>query len=216
MSEDGEKSLERVIINGDLSSLSSVEKVMHYKHVCESLGLNPLTKPFEYITLQGKMTLYPKRDCTDQLRKINGISIMIVSRGMSEDGQSYEVVARAIDRTGRYDEDIGTVSIANLKGDQRSNAIMKAETKAKRRVTLAICGLGWLDETETSDIPNAVSSTENIIPSVAAEVRCLLSETKEKEAYALCESLSINEKHKLWALLNVEERETLKKIKEAA
>ena len=32
---------------------------------------------------------------------------------------------------------------------------MKAETKAKRRVTLSICGLGMLDETEVESIPDA-------------------------------------------------------------
>src|SRR6185312_3719783 len=32
---------------------------------------------------------------------------------------------------------------------------MKAETKAKRRVTLSICGLGMLDETEVDSIPDA-------------------------------------------------------------
>jgi hypothetical protein len=31
---------------------------------------------------------------------------------------------------------------------------MKAVTKAKRRVTLSICGLGMLDETEVETIPN--------------------------------------------------------------
>jgi hypothetical protein len=30
---------------------------------------------------------------------------------------------------------------------------MRAETKAKRRVTLSIAGLGWLDETELATIP---------------------------------------------------------------
>src|SRR5574343_296815 len=33
--------------------------------------------------------------------------------------------------------------------------MMKAETKAKRRVTLSICGLGMLDETETATIQDA-------------------------------------------------------------
>jgi len=32
---------------------------------------------------------------------------------------------------------------------------MKAETKAKRRVTLSIAGLGWLDETELDTIPHS-------------------------------------------------------------
>ena len=33
--------------------------------------------------------------------------------------------------------------------------MMKAETKGKRRVTLSICGLGMLDETEVGSIPDA-------------------------------------------------------------
>jgi hypothetical protein len=36
-----------------------------------------------------------------------------------------------------------------------ANALMKAETKAKRRVTLSICGLGMLDESEVESIPGA-------------------------------------------------------------
>ena len=42
-----------------------------------------------------------------------------------------------------------------LKGDALANALMKAETKAKRRVTLSIAGLGWLDETELDTIAQA-------------------------------------------------------------
>jgi hypothetical protein len=38
-------------------------------------------------------------------------------------------------------------------GDVLANALMKAETKAKRRVTLSLAGLGWLDETELDTIP---------------------------------------------------------------
>jgi hypothetical protein len=37
---------------------------------------------------------------------------------------------------------------------------MKAETKAKRRVTLSLSGLGYLDETEISDIP--ANATEEV------------------------------------------------------
>jgi hypothetical protein len=60
----------------------------------------------------------------------------------------YTVTARAEDMTGRTDESCGVVSLKGLMGEARSNKIMCAETKAKRRVTLSICGLGWLDETE--------------------------------------------------------------------
>ena len=46
---------------------------------------------------------------------------------------------------------MGVVSIAGLKGEALANAMMKAETKAKRRATLSICGLGWMDEVEALD-----------------------------------------------------------------
>jgi len=67
----------------------------------------------------------------------------------------YIVKAKARDKYGRSDESTGAVVIGNLKGEMKANAIMKAETKAKRRVTLSICGMGWADETEVQSIPGA-------------------------------------------------------------
>lgn len=145
--------IESVVINGDLAKLSPAERVNYYRSVCESLGLNPLTKPFSYIVLNGKLTLYTTKDATDQLRKKNGISINIISREKLDD--LYVVTARATTPDGRQDESIGAVNIKGLSGDALANAIMKAETKGKRRVTLSICGLGWTDESEIESIPNA-------------------------------------------------------------
>jgi thioredoxin-like negative regulator of GroEL len=65
------------------------------------------------------------------------------------------VHVRARTADGRQDEDMGVVNIDGLAGDAAANAILKAITKAKRRVTLSICGLGWLDETEADAIPGA-------------------------------------------------------------
>lgn len=142
--------VERVLIHGDLRQLSPAQKVSYYKAVCESMGLNPLTRPFEYIVLNGKETLYAKRDATDQLRNVHHVSVQIIAREVTED--CYVVTARATMPNGRQDESIGAVPIATLKGEVRANAMMKCETKAKRRVTLSICGLGILDETEVESI----------------------------------------------------------------
>ena len=65
------------------------------------------------------------------------------------------VTVKARNGKGRTDMAKGAVTITNLKGDALANAMMKAETKAKRRVTLSLCGLGLLDETEIETIPNA-------------------------------------------------------------
>jgi hypothetical protein len=93
------------------------------------------------------------QDCTDQLHRIHGISISIVN--LERLGDIHVVTARPKDRTGREDENTGAVAIGNLKGDALCNALMKGETKAKRRVTLSMAGLGWLDETELDTIPSA-------------------------------------------------------------
>jgi hypothetical protein len=144
--------MESVILKGDISKLTPDERVRYYTETCRSLGLNPLTRPFEYIKLQGKEILYARRDACDQLRKIHGINIAIVSQDEREGILSIHV--RATDATGRADEDLGVVAFGEqLRGEVRANAIMRAVTKAKRRVTLSIAGLGLLDEAEIADIP---------------------------------------------------------------
>ena len=139
-----------VLVQGDLSTMDEGQRANYYLRVCESLGLNPHTQPFEFIKLNGQLKLYATRACSDQLRKLHGVSITIHARELVED--IYTVVARAEDVSGRTDEASGIVSVKNLSGEARANALMKAETKAKRRVTLSICGLGWLDETEVESI----------------------------------------------------------------
>jgi hypothetical protein len=151
--EIGGSLIERVVVQGDLSKLSPADRTDYYSKVCASLGLNPLTKPFDYIQLNGKLTLYAKRDATDQLRKLHKISITITARDRIDD--VYVVTAKAKNADGREDESTGAVNVAGLKGDALANALMKAETKAKRRVTLSICGMGLLDESELETIPAA-------------------------------------------------------------
>jgi hypothetical protein len=136
---------------GDLSALSPEKRTQLYGAICRSVGLNPLTKPFEYIKLNGKLTLYALKGATDQLRKVNGVSITKIE--MNAVNGILMVTAYAQDASGRTDSDLGAVPIGNLQGEALANAHMKAITKAKRRVTLSIAGLGWLDESEVESIP---------------------------------------------------------------
>ncbi len=167
---------EQVAIAGDLAKLTPEQRMSYYGEVCRSMGLNPLTRPFEYIVLNDKLTLYARRDATDQLRKIYGVSVAIVARETVEG--VYVVTARGTTADGRSDESVGAVPLVKEDGewstaqsgkrffkgngqyrpigpDDRANAMMKAETKAKRRVTLSIVGLGWLDETEIETVASA-------------------------------------------------------------
>lgn len=159
--------LERVIASGDLSRLTPEERNSLYVQTCSSLGLNPMTRPFEYVTLQGKMVLYARKDATDQLRAIRDVSVSIASR--EKVGELLIVTARAT-IGGRSDESIGAVALEGLRGSDLANAYMKAETKAKRRVTLSICGLGFLDESEIGDVGAAPMNRRPAIMSAAGPV----------------------------------------------
>lgn len=150
----GAATMEKVLIQGDLKGLTPSERVHYYNSVCQSLGLNPLTRPFDYLTLNGKVMLYAKRECTEQLRQIHSVDVSIKAREVTEG--CFAVTATAKLPTGRTDESIGAVSLEGLKGEARANALMKAETKAKRRVTLSICGLAFLDESEIDGVRPAV------------------------------------------------------------
>lgn len=147
--------MERVITTGDLAKLTPEDRVLYYNAVCESIGLNPLTKPFDYLSFNGRTVLYASKTCTDQLRKMHSVTPEIVSREFEPDLGLYIVTARATLPDGQCDEDVAAVNVTGLRGEALANAIMKCHTKAKRRVTLSICGLGWLDESERDSIPNA-------------------------------------------------------------
>ena len=138
--------IEAVIAKGDLAQLTADERARYYVKVCESIGLNPMTRPFEYLTLNGKLILYARKDCTDQLRSIYDVSVTDLTQ-MERDGV-FTIVAKVHDKHGRSDMATGAVHIQGLRGEPLANAFMKAETKAKRRATLSICGLGFLDESE--------------------------------------------------------------------
>ena len=151
--QDNAAIIEQVVIGGDLSKLTPAQRVSYYRQVCESLGLNPLTKPFAYLNLSSKLVLYAQRDATDQMRRIHGVSIKLTESKTVEG--VYVVGALATNKEGRTDEATGAVSTGSLKGEMLANAMMRAETKAKRRVTLSICGLGWMDETEVETVREA-------------------------------------------------------------
>ncbi|EAJ1691368.1 hypothetical protein CIS02_05595 [Campylobacter coli] len=165
---------ELALVKGDLSKLSDVERASYVKNLCESLGLNMLTKPFEYIVLNGKLTLYANKSATDQLRQIRKVSI--TKTEVAQVGDIYMVTAYAATPDGRTDCDTGALNIKNLGGDNLANAIMKAITKAKRRVTLSICGLGMLDDSELETI---CGSDEKAIENKAKEIKALGAELRK-------------------------------------
>lgn len=168
--------MEQVLLGGDLSKLTPPQRLFYYQQVCESVGLNPLTRPFLYLSFQGKLVLYATKEAAEQLRINRQISIIDMRRETIGDVVLVTVIAQ--DGTGRRDTASGSLSMVYpatitewvngqkrtsahpkagkpLEGDDLANALMKAETKAKRRVTLSMCGLsGRLRDDVTEDDVN--------------------------------------------------------------
>ena len=138
-----------------LDKLSQEKRSELLDALCDSLNLNRLTSPFRLIVFQGKTKIYATKDCTEQLRRIYGISAKCVRKETVD--SVYEVEVEVSDIHGRTDFASGGVGISkSTSGDAMANARMKAETKAKRRATLSICGLGLLDESEIETLPGEV------------------------------------------------------------
>lgn len=199
--------LQKVIINNDLSNLSPIEKVQYIKHVCNSLSLNPLTKPIQLIKFQGREIMYFAKDATEQLRKINNVSVDRLESKLINDS-IYIVTAYASIDGKRTDSATGVISILGMKGEMLSNAMMKAETKAKRRVTLSICGLGHMDECEVKSLIGSQNININYqdndnVNNINEDIK-LINECKTYEELKIV----FTDKYKHW--VNIREIENIK------
>jgi len=146
------------------------------------MGLDPFTKPFDILRLSGKEVLYCTRSGTQQLNKLHSVSHTITARDTNDEAGVYIVTSKATLPDGRCTESIGAVNIAGLKGEAYANAIMKAETKAKRRATLDLLGLGVLDESEAESIPNATTVALQTMVEALPEMEIESVEVIEEDA----------------------------------
>lgn len=142
------------VTGGNLTTFSIPDRLLYYNAVCERAGLDPALQPFTFLSSNNKITLYCNRVGAQQLSRANKVSHAIVNREVVSG--IFIVTAQAKNGVGpdeRQTESIGAVPIEGLKGDNAANAMMKAETKAKRRATLDLLGLGIMDETELDTMP---------------------------------------------------------------
>ncbi len=169
--EKSTQELEKVILNQDLSSLSGEQRVNFYYQVCDQYGLDPFTRPFEFIKMNGKLVLYATKSCASALQELKSISVEIVKQEQLMD--NYMVTARGSRKDDnapngvQVAENVGLVPIGGLKGDNLANAVMKAVTKAQRRLVLQMAGLGQTDESEIQSIAN--TSSDNAVVRVEVD-----------------------------------------------
>ena len=185
--------LEPLIVTGELIFLTAEERIRFYVQVCESMGLNPLTRPlqyFEQIDRNGKrnLILYALRGASVQLAARKSLAVKLSEATFSHDAVMF--TARVSDCTGREDSAIGATSLKGLEGKEYADAIMAAQTKAKRRGILDFIGSGLLDESEVegmkgSTIEVTEDDLKDYVPIVAAPtpVSAEAPATEVKEEY---------------------------------
>ena len=154
------RAVEKLMLDGDLGKLDASQRIQFYAATCDRVGLDPVARPFDYLRLNGKVVLYANKSCAEQLRQLHNISLGEVRTEVVNDTFIATVTASTPD--GRTDCDMGAVPVSGLSGERLANAMLKGITKAKRRVTLSLVGLGMMDETEVVTIPGA----ERIAPEV--------------------------------------------------
>lgn len=159
------QTISKLVLKGDMAGLTDQQKVDYYAYRCQQAGLDPSAKPFDILTLNGKMILYANAGCTQQLTQIHKLSHQVTNRELMDD--IYCVFVRVTGPDGRSTENMGAVPVAGLKGEAKANAFLKATTKAIRRAVLAHCGLGMLDETEVETIPGAVVQPSSTLTTAA-------------------------------------------------
>ena len=170
------KLAESLVMRGDISGLTAPQRVQYYLHTCAELGLNPNAQPFAFLKLNGKEVMYPTRGATDQLARIHQVNREIIDGPKVIDLAGTKLlyaVCRASLPSGRIETSTAAVPIPSG-AEPVANAVMKVETKARRRATLAILGLALTDESEMDTIPAAsrvdvpAPSREEIAQAMAA------------------------------------------------
>lgn len=130
----------------DSRALSADHRVAALAALCRALRLNPLTNPIIYVTLNGKEVLYVTRQATDQIAARLGLRRETIEGPEVRDFAGTKLLYCKVRVTFPGPDGRSETSTATLPPTDLVNSIMKVETKAKRRGTLSIAGLGMLGE----------------------------------------------------------------------
>lgn len=140
----------------NLDSLTEEQKIEYYQAACEFYGIPANLNLLAFIWTPKEdgsgtsLILYAKKGATDIIRANKGISTIELSRDPIPGTITYLAVGQ--DKEGRVERAIGSISIEGLTGKKLASAVMTAQTRAVRRMTLQFMGGGVTDESELPDI----------------------------------------------------------------
>jgi len=135
----------------DLESLTESQRQEYVKAVCQHMGVPDNIGLVSLTQLDdgegpSRLVAYAKRGATEIVRSKLQINITNLTHQMV--GGSIVFTATAIAVDGHQEISTGSKYVDGLTGHDLDDAIMTAQTRALRRVTLQFIGAGVLDESE--------------------------------------------------------------------
>jgi hypothetical protein len=145
----------------DLERLDADQKAQYYRDACAFLGIPANLNLLAFINANVGDTgrhevLYAKKGATDFIRESRGITTLSLQAIPNFVPGQVCFIASGRDKNGRDEYAVGAASIEGLTGKALSDAIMTAQTRATRRMTLQFVGGGILDE---SELPEGLLTT---------------------------------------------------------
>lgn len=159
----------------DLDRLSDEQLHQYYLDACAFHGVPPELNVLAFTLMDSgdgarRRVLYAKKGATDIIRERLGISVADLRKEIFNGTLTYTCFGK--NKDGRLEIAVGASYIEGLTGRTLEIAIMVAQTRAVRRMTLQFAGAGLLDETElqadskTTDIKDALPVLKNLQPVV--------------------------------------------------
>jgi hypothetical protein len=189
--DEAASALAHLLATGDVSAFTPAQRVAYYLAYCERLGLESLSRPFDWLTLDGRLVFYPNAGCANQLKRQHQISVYITRKAMTGDLFCVEVEGRTpsgrVEQASKYVPVTGYSrerGVYRLTGQKLGDAFAKAETGAKRRLIMAMVGLGAAPDLEEVKQVERVylDAYGNIIEHPTDEQKRLAEQPKEARA----------------------------------
>jgi hypothetical protein len=160
------KLISLICVGGDLTHLDGPSKRALLAKLTNYLHLNPYSHNFFiFKDSNGRHRIYATKECCSQLRHNMGINTWLSDPiyGPNNTAPVFVTVkANGTNRFGRSADEIGSVTLIGFDKSHWSDRIMFATTKAKRRLTLDLSGLGVLSDVEVDDIFHEKTKISNL------------------------------------------------------
>jgi hypothetical protein len=174
-----QEQVEQVVLTGDYAGLGPEQRAYCLLVLSKKMGLDPMRRPFEFISDGKSIRLYANRSAAAQLREVHKITQTPVYMGalrsitFAEDGSLVlgeqvitDKVMVSIFKAVSKDKETGELRVSydlsamalDKQLEWMENGLKKMWTQASRRTTIGHAGLGFLDESEAQDVGRPMSA----------------------------------------------------------